>query len=66
MFEFIINSELNTIIITVALILGLGNLFISLYFKYKRKKTIEKIHNMTIEELDEFIEENSEKEKTSV
>ena len=66
MFEFIINSELNTIIITVAIILGLGNLFISLYFKYKRKKTIEKIHNMTIEELDEFIEKNSEKEKTSV
>lgn len=66
MFEFIINSELNTIIITVALILGLGNLFISLYFKYKRKKTIEKIRNMTIEELDEFIEKNSEKEKTSV
>ena len=60
MFEFIINSELNTIIITVALILGLGNLFISLYFKYKRKKTIEKIHNMSLKELDEFIEKNSE------
>ena len=55
MFENWDYLTIKAMLISLAVIFGLGNLFITLFFKYKKKKDKEKLNQMSYEELDTFI-----------
>ena len=55
MFENWNYLTIKAMLISLAVIFGLGNLFITLVFKFKKKKDKEKLNKMSYEELDSFI-----------
>ena len=55
MFENWNYLTIKAMLISLAVIFGVGNLFITMFFKHKKKRDKERLEKMSLEELDMFI-----------